>query len=80
MSLLTFLPRLTAWGSTQRGRPLQPILTEERNLKEDIFNHHIDITRSKRKKKKQKKVRRKRISYWSDEEVVSIKPSRLECL
>ena len=80
--MLTFLPRLTAWGSSQRGRTLQPLFAEgsQRDLREETLNYErditIDITRTEKKRKKKKKPRRKRISYWSDEEVIAIKPSR----
>merc|ERR1712083_190983 len=73
MSVLSFLPRLTAWGSSQKGRTLQPLVQEETTNYGS--NSNIDITRAETKKKK-KKARRKRISYWSDEEAVAIKPSR----
>ena len=78
MSLLTVLPRLTSWGSHHKGRALEPIETDDmnRNVKQDIYGYQsrydIAITRSPKKKK----PRRKKISYWSDEEAVSIKASR----
>ena len=78
MSLLTVLPRLTSWGSHQKGRELEPIETKDmnRDLKQDIYDYQsrydIAIARSSKKRK----PRRKKISYWSDEEAVSIKASR----
>ena len=78
MSLLTFLPRLTAWGSNQKGRSLEPLVAEDlnRDLKQDILayerNVNIDITRSQKKRK----PRRKKISYWSEDETVSLNQPR----
>ena len=78
MSLLAVLPRLTTWGSHQKGRALEPIEDNDmnRDLKQDIYDyqsrHTIAIARSSKKRK----PRRKKISYWSDEEAVSIRTSR----
>ena len=74
MPLLTILPRLTAWGSNQRGRTMEPLVTG--NLKQDIFAFERKTDIAIRRSHKQKKPRRRKISYWSDEEAVSIKPSR----
>ena len=74
MSLLTILPRLTAWGSNQKGRTLEPL--ETGNLKKDIYEFERQADIAIRRSHKQKKPRRRKISYWSDEEALSIKPSR----
>ena len=79
MSLLTFLPRLTSWGSHHKGRELDTVETDvtdnvTQTLKQDLngYQMRFEIARSPQKKK----TRRKKISYWSDEEAVAIKASR----
>ena len=78
MSLLTVLPRLTSWGSHQKGRALEPIEANDisRDLKQDIYGYHRSHTIAIARSSKNRKPRRKKISYWSDEEAVSIRTSR----
>ena len=78
MSLLTVLPRLTSWGSQQKGQAIEPIEADNmaRNLKQDIYGYQSRFDITMRKSPKKKKPRRKKISYWSDEEAASIKASR----
>ena len=80
MSLLTFLPCLTSWGSDQKqNRELESELeesedvTEAQTQKQDLFGYQMryEITRSPQKRKT-----RRKISYWSDDEAVAIKSSR----
>ena len=79
MSLLTFLPRLTSWGSLQRHRDSESELEEseyshETGEQKQGYNGYqvrYDIGRTPQKKKA-----RRQISYWSDEEAVAIKSSR----
>ena len=80
MSLLSFLPRITSWGSTQRNRNLGSEVeeseysheTEEQKQGYYGYQMRYEISRSPDKKKG-----RKQISYWSDEEAVSaIKSAR----
>jgi hypothetical protein len=79
--LLTFLPRLTSWGSHHKGRELDTVETDvtdnvTQTLKQDLngYQMRFEIARSPQKKK----TRRKKISYWSDEEAVAIKASQYE--
>ena len=81
MSLLSFLPRLTSWGSEHRQKFLQSEQEESENSHEaadqknnELFGYQMkfEIARSPRQERKI----RKQISYWSDEEAVAIRPSR----
>ena len=80
MSLLTVLPRMTAWGSQQKFRDRQTRVDESKNLLLELTKN-VQIIKDKesiemRRSPIKKKRRRRRISYWSDEETNPTKPLR----
>ena len=84
--MLTFLPRLTSWGSLHRARAgdpdqwqdsgynLRPDNNLKKQLQDDLYSFKMSYEIPKKTKKKKKK--RKSISYWSDEDAISIKTNR----
>ena len=94
MSMLTFLPRMTSWGSDHRRGEVETIRQEagqdvqgwsqsstkrvtnnvSEELKDEVYGYQMryEIGGSPQKKKQ----RRRKISYWTDEEAVTIKSSR----
>ena len=79
MSLLSFLPRLTTWGSSQRQRDLETELGESEyshetdDQKQDLYEYRVQYEIGKTLRKTNE---RKQISYWSDEEAIAIRSSR----
>ena len=79
MSLLSFLPRLTTWGSSQRQRDLETEHVES-NFSQDREDQKWDLywyqVQYEKGETLQKTNERKQISYWSDEEAIAIRSSR----